>query len=421
MHDVLAKSPNTTDDITPSGKAANNIAAAAAAATTTTNPELTNKNTQYIGLSTAGARAIVYQATTLYLRTPMKLFRPQRVDYMALTRLYVHGSLQGRPPAQYNFFHDSSIATLITAVRRYGWKFIPERILPPLIANSATGMVLYTTYLSTLQILNSSKSTNFLENPSAADTFRAGFIAGVVQSLTAAPIDAIYARSSANEILSGKYTNLWTFAAKKLHEIGLQGVFAGYGFSVVKESLGFGFYFCIFETVKNQWFYNARDAYVSMRYYHSCLFNWNKETKEEYYANFVDTHRFRILKTSFMFTAGILASLTLQIIQYPLSKLQRIHYSRLEALDVFNHRDTKSSHHAKVFNLYYNTYMNTFDYIAYLRSKSNLTWREWSYKGFKRHALGTIPATTLALLTLEVLRGYLASEVESQGAEFGHI
>lgn len=398
MYNVPIGSPNT-DDITHT-------------AATTTNHELTNKNTQYVGISTAGTRAVIYQLTNLYLRTPMKLFRPQRVDYMALTRLYVHGSLQGRPTAQWTFFRDSSIATLATAVRRYGWKFIPERVLPPLIANSATGMVLYTTYLSMLQVLSSSKTKNFLENPTPGDTFRAGFIAGVAQSLTAAPIDAIYARSSASEILSGKYTNLWTFAAKKLHEIGIQGVFAGYGFSLVKESLGFAFYFCIFETVKNQWFHNARDAYVSFRYYHNRLFHDLKEPKEEYYQQFTETHKFRILKTSFIFTAGILASLTLQVIQYPLSKLQRIHYSRLEALDIFNHRDLKSGQHTKVFNLYYNTYMNTFDYIAYLRTKSKLTWREWGYKGFKRHALGTIPATTLALLTLEVLRGYLANEVE---------
>ena len=81
---------------------------------------------------------------------------------------------------------------------------------------------------------------------------RAGFVAGTVQSLAAAPVDAIYTRLTVLEMLEGNHDNLWKFGFNKLKEIGLIGVFAGYGFSLIKESFGFAFYFSTFEIVKTQ-------------------------------------------------------------------------------------------------------------------------------------------------------------------------
>ena len=46
-----------------------------------------NKNSnQAVSVLTAGIRAIAYQIQSLYLRSPVKLFRPSRFDYMAYVR-----------------------------------------------------------------------------------------------------------------------------------------------------------------------------------------------------------------------------------------------------------------------------------------------------------------------------------------------
>ncbi|CEP22117.1 YMC3 [Cyberlindnera jadinii] len=376
--------------------------------------ELSTKNSRLVGVGSAGIRALMYQLTTLYLRTPpAKLFRPTRVDYMAITRLFVnqdrdngrsHGSSR-----RYNFYKDSSLGVLISAVRKFGWRFIPERVLPPLFANSATGFVLYTSYLTSLQHFNGQK-TNFLENPSPIDTFRAGFVAGTFQSIAAAPIDAIYARSTANELLKGKHENLWRFGFEKLREVGFSGVFAGYGLSFIKESISFAIYFSTFETIKNQVYRYTRDSMISYYYYKEKVLKASFAlTRDEYEAMLKEQGQFRFLKTSFVFIAGITASLALHLVQYPIAKIQTIHLQRLEAFDYFN--SAKNSSSRRLMTVYYNSYIDTMEHVLFIQLNSRLSWKEWLYKGFKRHALSTIPSTTLGLVVLEALRTKLADEI----------
>jgi hypothetical protein len=375
--------------------------------------ELTSKNSRLVGVGSAGIRALMYQVTSLYLRTPpAKLFRPTRVDYMAITRLFVHGQ-EGRSRRGYNFYRDSSLGVLISAVRKFGWRFIPERVLPPLIANSATGFVLYTSYLMSLQHFNGTK-TNFLENPSPLDTFRAGFVAGTVQSIAAAPIDAIYARSTASELLKGEHQNLWRFGFNKLKEVGFSGVFAGYGLSFIKESISFAIYFSAFETIKNQVYHLTRDSLINYYFHKERIMTLNFQLdKDEFTAQCQQKRKFKMLKTTFIFIAGITASLCLHLVQYPISKIQTIHLQRLEAFDYFN--SGKSS--SKLLTIYYNTYIDTIEHILFIQLNSKLSWTEWLYKGFRRHALSTIPATTLGLVVLESLRNKLAEEIGDESFE----
>lgn len=385
--------------------------------TTVHTPELTNKDSRVVGFGTAGIRALMYQITSIYLRTPpAKLFRPTRIDYMAITRLFVHGSMTQSTKRPYNFYKDSSIGVFISAIKKFGWRFIPDTILPPLIANSATGVVLYTSYLMSLQYFNDEKK-NFLEDPSPLDTIRAGFVAGTFQSIAAAPIDAIYTRSSANELLKGEHENLWKFGMKKLHEIGVSGVFAGYGLSFIKESLGFAIYFCSFETIKNQGYHLSRDAIINFKYYKEKVLSpyQFKMSKEEYTKNVETEKKFKFLKTSFVFLAGMTASLSLQIIQYPITKIQNIHLSRLEAFDIYNTSLSdygKPKTRSRMLTIYYNTYLDTMEHVLFIQSNSKLSWYNWLYKGFSRHALSTIPATTIGLVVLETLRTKLAVEIE---------
>lgn len=288
---------------------------------------------------------------------------------MAITRIFVE------PNPNNKYWKNSSLGILVQAIKKYGWNFIPEKVLPPLFANSLTGVVLYTSYLSALDH----------ENVTVWNTFKAGWIAGSCQSLVAAPIDAIYLRSSTNEILNGKHNNLWQFSWMKLKQIGFIGVFAGFGLSLVKESIGFAFYFSIFESIKNQGFQLTKDLILS----YDNLF----KRKEN--------HDFKFLKTIYIFVGGITASFTLLSLQYPISKFQNLHYSRLEAFDLFNKNKNW-------FRLYYHSYLDSFDHLIFIRKNSKLSWFNYLYKGFKLQLLNSLPGMVGGLITLEILRTNLA-------------
>lgn len=440
--------------------------------------KISNQNSQVVGAITASIRAFTYQISSLYLRTPVKLFRPSRFDYMAYTRLALFheenvanlsqgaqhnpvykAAAAGQPNVKYNFFKHSSIALLVQAVQRHGWKFIPDNVLPPLLANSFTGLVLYTSYLTTLNSYASKNqeysirpNTNILE-PRVLDTFRAGMIAGALQSLVAAPIDAIYTRSSTAELLSQKHDNLWKYGVYKLRNIGLIGVFAGFGVSLVKESVGFAFYFSTFELIKNQAFNKTVNFINGCRNfkYKYLGFVFKGEPK-----NLIDENaKFKVLKSTYILAAGASAATVLQVIQFPLSKIQNIHLSRLEALDYYNlqvpeyktptynanryrlvkgvetlpnmmrplaHRVNENAFLVKYWtrrvlnnpflNVYYKSYLETLTTILTIQQNKNLTWWQWSYKGFTRYVLTTIPATSIGLLVFEIMRSKLSDTVD---------
>ena len=53
-------------------------------------------------------------------------------------------------------------------------------------------------------------------------------------------------------------------------------------------------------------------------------------------SNLEKNRLIKILKSSFILLAGASAAFTLLAVQYPIAKVQKIHLSRLEALDVYN-------------------------------------------------------------------------------------
>lgn len=385
------------------------------------------KNNQTVTLSTAGIRAIVYQLQSLYLRTPVKLFRPSRFDYLAYVRELAnkHDNIESKP---YRIRTHSSIGMLVNVVKKEGWRFIPDQVLPPLIMNSATGLILYGTYLTALDRFDkrnveekSSKQTpEFYYSP--VDTWKAGFIAGVLQSLAAAPIDAIYTRSSTAEILNGEHQkNLWIYGLHKLKEIGLVGVFAGYGFSLLKESFGFAFYFSTFEIVKTQG-YNL--TYKVIKVYNRFKASAKKtlavifpkmKNSDQIDPDILQLEQRRltkILRSSFILIAGASATFSLLAIQYPLTKVQKLHLARLEALDIYNAASHPTASRTPFFKLYYNSYIETFEQAYKLKLKSKSTWFQFAYKGFVRNALTTMPATSIGLLVFEIMRTKLADQLD---------
>ena len=106
-----------------------------------------------------------------------------------------------------------------------------------MLANATVGAILYTSYLQVLGTLHpasSQKLNRVYPPPSLANTFSAGFLAGGIQSLAAAPLDALTVRFKVSEMLDGRYKTISSYSAQKLREIGLRGVFAGYGLSFIK-------------------------------------------------------------------------------------------------------------------------------------------------------------------------------------------
>lgn len=379
------------------------------------------KKNQVVSLSTAGVRALIYQLQSLYLRTPMKLFRPSRFDYLAFVRELANKqyNLDSKP---YRLRTHSSIGMLINVTMKEGWKFIPDRVLPPLVANSATGIILYGSYLTSLDYFNGKKPSESARKEvsySPIDTWRAGFVAGAVQSLAAAPIDAIYTRLSAAEVLEGNHQNLWVYGLKKLKEVGFVGVFAGYGVSFVKESFGFAFYFSTFETVKTQGYKLAYSIIQSYRNMSSSFKNTMSKfthkpvpTLDPELIRLEQTRLSRVLKSSFILLAGASAAFSVLAVQYPIAKVQKIHLARLEALDIYNASNRISKPFVK---LYYNSYIDTYNQILKMKIKSKQTWFELSYKGFFKNAVTTIPATSIGLLVFEIMRNKFADTLDDNG------
>lgn len=430
-------------------------------------PHLTNQSSPIIGAMTAGGRSMVYQLTSFYLRTPLKLFRPARFDYMHYLRVLLTGddkvgasneqqydkqkSLRYRfwNPKYTYYLENSSIGIVTKALNKYGWKVLPDRVLPPLLANSATGVILYTTYLTSLNHFSSNTDGN---NFQVWNVLRAGFLAGVAQAIASAPIDAIYTRSSVNDFLSSakKYNNLWLYGRDKLKEIGLVGCFGGFGLSLVKESIGFAVYFTTFETLKGQicdWTINFVKNYRELKYTvkHTKLSDiFQDENEEEKLAtsqmSFMSRKEEKWFHTTFLFVGGVTAAFLLQLVQYPFLKLQKIHFSRLEAFDIYNKAMSNSNRSIKkptsptvaippkstkirvspgnqrLFHIYYNSYLDTFQHVYFIHKNTGAVCR-WLYKGFVRNTLAIIPGTTAGLLLLEYMRNRLIESVAPEGSE----
>ena len=135
-----------------------------------------------------------------------------------------------------------------------------------MLGNVTVGAVLYTSYLQTLSAIYepaSRSAKRVYPPPSFSNTYAAGFVAGSIQSLVAAPLDALQVRFRTSDMLEGRYKSMWQFAHQKLVEIGPRGVMAGYSLSLIKDAFGFGIFFATFEFVKSQMYYDFVTRYYA--------------------------------------------------------------------------------------------------------------------------------------------------------------
>lgn len=402
-----------------------------------THDHLSSVSSTSIITATSTSRAVMLQLTHLYLRTPAKLFRLPRWDNLTPTRILLEPELRNKP---WNFFTHSSLALIYRSIKKKGLGWVGEQVGPPLIANALVGAVLYGSYLLSLNLYATQRKqmierhmreeqeldpdslliypTSFLNAivrtyVTTWDTFKAGFIAGAVSSMIASPLDALYSRSTYAELISGKQAkegNMFNYAWKKLNQVGLTGIFAGFWLNFIKESVGFGCYFTVFETIKNYGYYVAKGLFDGV----GKITDNSKELFGLEVSNDLNnvTKGERVLRLTFVLIAGASAGYTLMGIQYPINKIQKIHLAKLEALDLYNEASRIET--SRWFKIYYHSYKQTWDIILQRQMASGLPWGQFMYKGFNKFALANVPATSIGLLVFEIGRERLTEELEEE-------
>ncbi|KAK3110009.1 hypothetical protein LTR53_016148 [Teratosphaeriaceae sp. CCFEE 6253] len=357
------------------------------------------------GLGAAAVRGLSARVFAFWFRAPIRSFVRTRIDYVGYAKA-INPHIKAGERWSWRM---TSPALLASAVQHQGWSFLPNQVLPPLLANTIVGATLYTSYLTALGFLHepSARGTKRAEPlPSPSSTFTAGFIAGTVQSLIAAPLDALQVRFHASEFTAGKFANMWQYAHRKMREIGVRGVFAGYSLSLLRDSFGNAVFFSTFEYVKGQAFY----SFVSNWYGH-----WGKLTGAQQDAirmqgtglgvagNPVIRPHY-LIEPTFILLAGVAASLAQAVIQYPVGRIQDIHYGRLEWIDVHPKGAAGTYKRANgMMGVYASAYRKTFKQcLAIARRDGGL--RRWLFRDFLMRTLTQVPSTSAGLIVFEVIR-----------------
>ncbi|KAF2271422.1 mitochondrial carrier protein-like protein [Westerdykella ornata] len=372
-----------------------------------------NKGNASTGVQAASIRAITARAVAFYFRAPVKAFFRGRIDYLGYARA-INPHLQR---AEGWSWRVTTPALLAHAVKTEGWSFIPNQVLPPLLANTFIGAVLYTGYLQTLNVLHeptAQQTKRVYPPPPVTVTFTAGLIGGAIQSLLAAPFDALQVRFRTADILHGHYKTMWHYSAHKLRSIGLRGIFAGWTLSLLKDSLGSALFFGTFETVKSQAYYAFITKYYSSRTRDALL-----GSKSLISAPALDESDTRpvikphyAIEPAFLLLAGMSASITSQLIQHPLTELQDIHYRRLEALD-YQDAHQSASRPSRIMQRYYHAYEETFRQCKKLAKRQG-GWRRYLYRDFWMSTIRQVPSTSAGLIVFELVRRKYAFESEEE-------
>ncbi|KAJ5911043.1 uncharacterized protein N7473_000346 [Penicillium subrubescens] len=358
------------------------------------------RNDAATGASAAGVRALSAQMVAFYFRAPIKAFFRTRVDYMAFARAVNPRVAEGKWS-----IHTTTPGLLLHAIKTYGWRFIPNQVLPPLMANAGVGAVLYTSYLQVLGALHEpvSQGVKRIWPPAPPmATFTAGFAAGTIQSIIAAPLDALQVRLQTSDMLDGQYRSMWHYGHHKLNQIGLRGVFAGWSLSFLRDSLGYAVFFSAFEYIKSQsyysfitWYYGALRAETVDQLPSPGSSDRGVPLIKPHYA----------LEPCFLMMAGVVASVAQQTIQHPLSRIQDLHLGRLEYLD---HQASLDPSRRQMLRLYYHAYQETWKRCRRKATRAG-SWRLWLFRGFAGSALRQVPSTSAGLVIFELVRRRYAS------------
>lgn len=280
-----------------------------------------------------------------------------------------------------------------------------RHLTPP----ASVGAILYTSYLQVLGLLHEPVSHGLKRvYPPAlpSDTFVAGFAAGTLQSVVAAPLDALQVRLRASDILEGQYRSMWHYGKHKLNQIGTRGIFAGWSLSFLRDAFGYAVFFSSFEYIKSQAYYSFITGYYGSlgESQVNKLRSFDSSDRE---VPLIEPHY--ALEPCFLMLAGVVASVAQQMIQYPLSIIQDLHFGRLEYLD--NQASLVPSRQ-KMLRLYYHAYQETFKRCVKKAARSG-GWHRWLFRGFVRDSIRQVPSTSAALVIFELVRRKYASMADA--------
>ncbi|RKU41687.1 hypothetical protein DL546_000483 [Coniochaeta pulveracea] len=390
------------------------------------------------GASAAGVRALTSQAVAFYFRAPVKAFFRTRVDYLAYARVLqeqqaalrnavLHSSSHASSPSIFpwlrNILRSSTPGLVASAVRYYGWRVVPEQVLPPLIANVGAGAVLYTSYLQILGHLHEGSgkaSKRVYPPPQPIDTFTAGFLAGALQSVLAAPLDAVQARYDSGAVgLNGRggatASGSGNGQAVKVPASRPQS----WSLSFLKDTMGNAIFFSTFEYLKAQgyyhfvtWYYGSlnEDTIVLLSEKRPSGPDAGKVRKgdeERRMPAIIKPHY--AIEPSFLLLAGVSASVAQQVVLHPLTHIQVEHWERLEKIDAEARKieaQLKPGEKGRwmMFRTYYNAYQETYAHCVSEAESAGLSMRKWLYRGFWWNTIRQVPSTSAGLIIFELVR-----------------
>ncbi|KAI9253817.1 mitochondrial carrier domain-containing protein [Phascolomyces articulosus] len=370
------------------------------------------KEVTSVGGSTAIARTLMMQGLYLFYRTPVKLFRPLRIDYLMMARALLP-PVDEASSKRFSFRY-TSIGMISHAVKTQGWNFIPRHILPPLLANTVVGTVLYTTYIATLPMFHPASSFQLhrpFPPPPYSSVFMAGCLAGAMQSIVAAPLDSVKIRFEVSDLLEGKHRSMYQFAKSTLKELGIASAYRGFSLTLMRDSLSCGLFFATFEWVKQQGYYYFLDEMYglqvdSRKMLHQLegLHRYRTDELDNNYADVPETGEPKsaskerpplMLEPLFVILAGAAAAVAYQIIEHPLSKIHSIFYIE-EGQSEFTNKEKREP----VKELY----RRTWDQCKLQVRMHGGSWRKFMYQEFGSTVIKVVPATSIGFLVFELVK-----------------
>ncbi|CAO3679783.1 unnamed protein product [Umbelopsis ramanniana] len=350
-----------------------------------------------------------------------QLFRPLRVDYLVMARALMPVNESTK---RFSFRY-TSIGMITNAVRAQGWKFIPRHLMPPLIANTFIGTVLYTTYIGTLPLFHPASDFQLHRTfppPPFSAVFMAGALAGAAQCVVATPLDSLKVRFEVTDLLEGKHRSMYQYAKSTLKELGLFSAYRGFTLTLARDSLACGLFFATFEWVKQQGYYNFLDEVygyqidssealtkVDSSWNHSGFLNHDDDEDEDEERDHAsiqaaalslteDTVKEKpplLLEPIFVITAGAAAAVAYQVIDHPLSKIHNVFYITEAQSEFANPRCRETTR---------KLYRETWERCKMQVRLTGGSWRKYLYQDFTGVLLKVTPATSLGFLVFELAK-----------------
>ncbi|GAA5995842.1 uncharacterized protein JCM10292_004783 [Rhodotorula paludigena] len=140
-----------------------------------TDQDAANKASNAPSAYAAVSRALAGMLAFMFKR-PVRLFRPVKISTWA--------GIQAIAEEQGRSVTPGFVRGLL---RKEGWRFFPKHVLPPLLINATIGLTLFTSYTTSEAVLSRPAATPFYDF--LVVPFISGSLAGAAQSLLSAPLD----------------------------------------------------------------------------------------------------------------------------------------------------------------------------------------------------------------------------------------